>query len=68
MSLVERSKLMLLDLGASPILYLMIVLSVISVAVMLERGWFFVSIRENVERLARLLSEHLEQNDVSSAY
>jgi biopolymer transport protein ExbB len=68
MSLVERSKLMLLDLGASPILYLMIVLSVVSVAVMLERGWFFVSIRENVERLARLLSEHLDRNDVSSAY
>jgi biopolymer transport protein ExbB len=68
MSLVERSKVMLLDLGASPIMYLMIVLSVISIAIMLERGWFFASIRANVERLARLLSERLDQNDVGGAY
>ena len=68
MSLVERSKVILLDLGASPILYLMIVLSVISVAIMLERAWFFATIRENVERLARLLSDRLDQNDVSGAY
>ena len=68
MSLVERSKNLLLDLGASPILYLMIGLSIISVAVILERTWFFLAIRENVERLARRLSEHLEQNDPSAAY
>jgi biopolymer transport protein ExbB len=68
MSLVERSKVMLLDLGASPILYLMIALSVISVAIMLERAWFFATIRENVERLARLLSDRLDQNDVGGAY
>jgi biopolymer transport protein ExbB len=68
MSLVERSKILLLDIGASPILYLMIALSVISVAIMLERAWFFVAIRENVERLARLLSERLEQNDLGGAY
>jgi biopolymer transport protein ExbB len=68
MSLVERSKLMLLDLGASPVMYLMIALSIASIAVMLERGWFFVSIRENVERLARMLSEHLDRNDVGAAY
>jgi biopolymer transport protein ExbB len=68
MSLVERSKVILLDLGASPILYLMIALSVISVAIMVERAWFFVTIRENVERLARLLSDRLDQNDVGGAY
>ena len=68
MSLVERSKVLLLDLGASPILYLMIALSIISVAIMLERAWFFVTIRENVERLARLLSDRLDQNDVGGAY
>jgi biopolymer transport protein ExbB len=68
MSLVERSKVLLLDLGASPILYLMIALSVISVAIMLERAWFFATIRENVERLARLLSDRLDQNDVGGAY
>ncbi len=68
MSLVERSKIMLLDIGASPILYLMIALSVISVAIMLERSWFFLVVRENVERLARLLAERLEQNDLGGAY
>ena len=37
MNIVERSKLILLDIGASPILYLMIALSVVSVAIMVER-------------------------------
>jgi biopolymer transport protein ExbB len=46
----------------------MIGLSIISVAIMLERGWFFVSIRENVERLARSLSERLDRGDVGAAY
>jgi len=68
MSLVERTKLLLLDIGASPILYLMIALSIISVAVMLERTFLFLMIRENVERVARLLAEHLEKNDLAGAY
>jgi biopolymer transport protein ExbB len=46
----------------------MIALSIVSVAIMLERAWFFVSASENVERLARLVSERLEQNDLSGAY
>ena len=52
MNIVERSKLILLDIGASPIMYLMIALSVISVAIMVERSFFFFRVRENLQRLA----------------
>ena len=67
MTIVERSKHVLLELGATPILYLMIALSVISVAIMLERAFFFTSVRENIERLASELAARLNANDVGAA-
>lgn len=67
MNIVERSKLMLLEVGASPILYLMLALSVVSVAIMVERALFFVRIRENLESLATNLGRALSLNDVESA-
>ena len=67
MNIVERSKLILLDIGASPIMYLMIALSVVSVAVMLERALFFFRMREDLQSLASALSAHLGQGDLGAA-
>jgi biopolymer transport protein ExbB len=67
MNIVERSKLILLQVGASPILYLMLALSVVSVAIMVERSLFFFRIREDLQRLARALGLALERGDVAAA-
>lgn len=67
MNIVERSKVLLLDIGASPILYLMIALSIVSAAIMLERGFFFFRISENLQRLAEQLAKRLAASDVASA-
>jgi biopolymer transport protein ExbB len=67
MNIVERSKHLLLDVGATPILYLMIALSVISLAIMIERGWFFIAVSENIERLASELAARLNADDLSGA-
>jgi biopolymer transport protein ExbB len=67
MNIVERSKLLLLDVGASPILYLMVALSVISVAIMLERSLFYFRVRENLQQLAAELAQLLGRGDVDAA-
>ncbi|RYZ01727.1 MAG: MotA/TolQ/ExbB proton channel family protein [Myxococcales bacterium] len=67
MNIVERSKIVLLEIGASPIMYLMLALSVVSVAIMVERSLFFFRVRENLQRLARDLALALDRGDVSSA-
>jgi biopolymer transport protein ExbB len=67
MNIVERSKLILLEVGASPILYLMLALSVVSVAIMVERSLFFFRIRENLQKLASSLAASLERGDVAGA-
>ncbi len=66
-NIVERSKHILLEVGATPIMYLMIALSVVSVAIMIERAWFFATVRENIERLAGSLAGLLSEHDVSGA-
>jgi biopolymer transport protein ExbB len=67
MTLIERSTAVLTDIGTFPILFLMIGLSVVSVAIMIERGWFFHLVREDLERLAKELSARLRDNDVAGA-
>jgi biopolymer transport protein ExbB len=67
MHIVDRSKDLLLELGASPILYLMLALSVLSLAVMLERLWFYASASENLPRFAQRLEERLGAGDLSGA-
>lgn len=66
-NIVERSKQILLEVGASPIMYLMLALSVVSVAIMIERGWFFAMVSENIQKLAEALGERLNQHDLSGA-
>ena len=67
MNIVERSKLVLLEVGASPILYLMLALSLISVAIIAERAFFFYRVRENLQQLASALASALERSDLVSA-
>ncbi len=67
MNIVERSKIILLEIGASPIMYLMLALSVVSVAVMIERALFFFRVRENLQRLAADLAQSLDRDDIASA-
>jgi biopolymer transport protein ExbB len=67
MNIVEQSKDILLDVGAAPILYLMIVLSVLSIAVMIERAWFFFVSSENLGTLAQALEEKLAVGDLAGA-
>jgi len=66
-NIVERSKQILLEVGATPIMYLMIALSVVSVAIMIERGWFFTMVSENIERLAEALADRLNEHDLNGA-
>jgi biopolymer transport protein ExbB len=66
-NIVERSKHILLELGATPIMYLMIALSVVSLAIMIERSWFFATISENIEKLAEALAKRLNEHDLRGA-
>src|SRR3954464_4192472 len=66
-NIVERSKHILLELGATPIMYLMIALSIVSVAIMIERGWFFTTVSENIAKLAEALGERLNAHDLNGA-
>lgn len=66
-NIVERSKHILLELGAAPIMYLLIALSVVSVAIMIERAWFFFSVSENIEKLASALANRLDAGDLAGA-
>jgi len=65
--IVAKSKAVMLAMGASPVMYLMIGLSVLSLAIILERGYFFYSIRDDLEVLARELSRALRNNDYDDA-
>lgn len=67
MDIVSQGKTLMLALGASKIMYLMLGLSVLSLAIILERAWFFFRTSDNLERLARQLDAHLESGDVEGA-
>ena len=67
MNIVAKSKAVMLAMGAAPVMYLMIVLSVLSLAIILERAYFFYSIRDDLEVLARDLSKSLRNGDYDDA-
>lgn len=66
-NLVEHSKRLMTNFGAAWVMWLMIGLSVISVAIMLERAWFFWSLRDDLVALARTLREKLRAGDLDGA-
>jgi biopolymer transport protein ExbB/TolQ len=67
MNLVEWLQSLMTNFGAGWVMYLLIGLSVVSVAIMLERGWFYWSLRDDVGELARQLREHLRNGDLEGA-
>lgn len=67
MNIVIRAKALMLAMGASPILYLMLALSVVSLAIIIERAWFFFRSAGDVERLASQLDAQLTAGNVQAA-
>jgi biopolymer transport protein ExbB len=67
MNLVEWIQRLMTNFGAEWVMWLMIGLSVISVAIMLERGWFYWSLRDDLGALAAGLRKALRQNDFDLA-
>ncbi|HTJ81326.1 MAG TPA: MotA/TolQ/ExbB proton channel family protein [Polyangiaceae bacterium] len=62
MHLVDWLKRVMVSVGSEWVMWLMIGLSVGSVAIILERGWFYLSLRDDLGRLARDLQASLEQS------
>jgi biopolymer transport protein ExbB len=67
MNLVQWLQRLMTDFGAGWVMWLLIALSVGSVAIMLERAWFFWSLRDDLARLARDLRERLRSDDMDGA-
>ena len=67
MNLVEWLQRLMTNFGAEWVLWVLLGLSVISVAIMLERAWFYHSLRDDMERLSRELRERLRKSDLEGA-
>jgi biopolymer transport protein ExbB len=67
MPIVTYTKSLMLRAGAAPLLWLMLALSVLSVAIMLERAWLFFRARDDLEGLARDLRVYLGAGDLAGA-
>jgi biopolymer transport protein ExbB len=67
MNLVEWLQHLMTNFGATWVMWLMIALSVASVTIMLERGWFYYSIRDDIPTLAQTLRDRLRDDDVGAA-
>src|ERR1700679_2914346 len=65
--MIERIKSAMVGLGASWVLWLMFALSVISLAIMLERAWLFWSLSDDVAALMRDLGRLLRSGDLVAA-
>lgn len=67
MNLVEWLQRLMTNFGAEWVMWLLIGLSIISVAIMLERAWFYRSLNDDTEKLATSLRERLRQQDIHGA-
>ena len=65
--MIERVKSAMVGLGAGWVLILMLVLSVVSLAIMLERAWLYWSLRDDVPSLMRDLGRLLRSGDLDGA-
>ncbi len=65
--MIERIKSAMVGLGASWVLWLMFALSVVSLAIMLERAWLFWSLRDDIPALMRDLGRLLRAGDIAGA-
>lgn len=67
MDIVTRSKSLMLTVGASPVMYLMLGLSVASLGVVIERAWYYRSVNDDLDDLAKDLDQKLQRGDVDGA-
>jgi biopolymer transport protein ExbB/TolQ len=67
MNLVEWLQRLMTNFGAEWVMWLLLGLSVISVAIMLERAWFYHSLDDDTEKLASELRERLRRSDIAGA-
>jgi biopolymer transport protein ExbB len=67
MNIVEKSKNVMLSVGAAPLMYLLIALSVVSVALVIERLWYLIRVDEEPGALARQLATLLNAGDIEGA-
>lgn len=67
MHLVEWLQRLMTNFGAAWVMWLLIGLSVISVAIMLERGWFYLSLRDDLAALASRFRDALRAGDFDTA-
>lgn len=67
MDIVTQAKQLMLAMGAAPVMWLMIALSIVSIAIIVERALFFASVRADFSALAQQLSEHLRACDLEAA-
>jgi biopolymer transport protein ExbB len=65
--MIERLKSAMVGAGAEWVLWLMLALSVISLAIMLERAWLFYTLRDDVEAIMRDLAKLLRAGDLKGA-
>lgn len=65
--MIEKVKSAMVGLGAGWVLILMLVLSVVSLAVMLERAWLFWSLRDDIPNLMKDLGRLLRAGDLEGA-
>jgi biopolymer transport protein ExbB len=66
-SLIERVKSAMVGLGTGWILVLMLLLSVLSLAIMLERAWLYWSLRDDIDDLMRDMGRLLRGGDLDGA-
>ena len=62
MELVNWLEQIMVGFGAGWVMWLLIGLSVLSVAVILERAWFFYSLRDDLDSLANDLRRALDRS------
>lgn len=67
MNLVEWLQRLMTNFGAEWVMWLLIFLSVISVAIMLERAWFYLSLRDDLPALATRFRDSLRKGDFAEA-
>jgi biopolymer transport protein ExbB/TolQ len=67
MNIVEWLQRLMSSFGVGWVMWLMLGLSVISVAIMLERAWFYYSLRDDLGTLAAQLRDLLRSNDLRGA-
>jgi len=65
--MIERVKSAMVGLGAGWVLILMLVLSVVSLAIMLERAWLYWSLRDDAGTLMKDLGRLLRGGDLEGA-